>query len=880
MNVSRCATIVLIGTVLCMASASAAPEAGLRLEKGWRIQSSAAVSETGATISTARFQPDDWYQATVPSTIVGALATDRVFGDPYFGKNLRSIPGATYPEGANFATLRMPPGSPFRVAWWYRTEFKLPAGYHGKTVWLHFNGISYRANIWLNGRRIAGAEDVAGTFRRYEFNVTDAVVAEGTNTLAVEVFPPRRYSLALTFVDWNPASPDKGMGLWHEVFLTSSGPVAVRHLNAVTHLDLPKRNTASLTVSAELHNAAQRKVDGTLRGTIGKVQFSQKVSLQPGESRAVIFSPERFAQLVIRTPRLWWPWQYGDQPLYELKMEFVSGGKISDSGAIHFGIRQVTSELTPAGHRLFRINGKPILIRGGAWTPDMLLRPQPEKLKAELRYARDMNLNTIRLEGKLAGDEFFDFCDRNGMLVMAGWCCCGPWEEWKHWKQEDYRISAESLKDQVRRLRYHPSILVWLNGSDNPPPPEVEKTYIQILKQYDWPNPYLSSATEKKTNLTGETGVRMDGPYEYVPPIYWYQPGEKRGAYGFNTEISPGPAPPPIPSLRRMLPASHLWPIDEYWDYHAGGGKFRTINVFAAALNKRYGEAKNLGDFSRKAQLQAYETHRAMFEAFGRNKYTTATGVIQWMMNNAWPSLIWHLYDYYLRPGGSYFGAKKACEPLHIQYSYDDHSVVVVNSRAKPVWGLKAIIKVLNLDLAEKLSREVIVDAGADSSTRIFIIPAIDGLTRTYFVRLALVDGTGKLRSSNFYWLSTKPDVLEWDKSEWYYTPVKSHGDLRGLATLPEVALDITRHIDRCAGQVVVHASVSNPTRHLALGVHLRILKGKQGGELLPVLWQDNYFSLLPGESREVTAGFAAKSLGGAKPVVAVDGWNIKPSEN
>ena len=153
----------------------------------------------------------------------------------------------------------------------------------------------------------------------------------------------------------------------------------------------------------------------------------------------------------------------------------------------------------------------------------------------------------------------------------------------------------------------------------------------------------------------------MSGPYEYVAPSYWLEdttrdPSAQKcnaggcgGAYGFNTETSMGPAVPPIESIRAMVGKDHLWPMDDTWDYHAGGGAFKDIHVFTDAVNTRFGPATSAEDYAVKAQLQTYEGVRAMYEAYSRNKYTS-TGVIQWMLNNPWPSLVWHLYDYYMQP--------------------------------------------------------------------------------------------------------------------------------------------------------------------------------------------------------------------------------------
>ena len=444
------------------------------------------------------------------------------------------------------------------------------------------------------------------------------------------------------------------------------------------------------------------------------------------------------------------------------------------------------------------------------------------------------------------------------------------------WDKEDYDIAAKSQADQIRRLRNHPSLLVWLNGSDNPPPPDVEQMYIDILKKYQWPNPFLSSATAKPTTVTGATGVKMEGPYEWVPASYWSLDKETGGAHGFATEISPGPAVPPIESLRRILPKEHLWPIDEYWNYHAGGGQFNNLKVFTEALNARYGPARDVEDYALKSQLMTYEGQRAMFEAYAGNRYTS-TGVIQWMLNNAWPSMIWHLYDYFLMPGGGYFGTKKACEPVHVQYSYDDKSVVVVNTTYQALYKLKVTAKVYDIDLIEKFSNVSSLDLPADSNAKALVFPQFQGLSSTYFLRLMLEDEKGQTISSNFYWLSTKDDVLDWQKSTWYYTPTNSYADMTQLQKLLPVKLVLTANAVRRGGDDIAHVTVSNPSSSLAFFIHLQIKKGTSDKDVLPVVWQDNYLTLMPGESREVTATYKVKDLGTAAPFLAVEGWNSSP---
>jgi exo-1,4-beta-D-glucosaminidase len=847
------------------------------LAQGWMIQSSAKVGENGAVISTTAFRPQGWYSTDVPSTVVAALVRNRVYPNPDFGMNLRSIAGTSYPIGGNFAMIPMPPNSAFRSGWWYRTQFSLPSSVSGKQLWLHFHGINNSANVWLNGHEVATSDEVSGMYREYDFNITPDALPGATNTLSVEVFAPTPHDLSITFVDWMPLPPDKDMGIYRSVFLTSSGPVTVRDAQVVTHFNLPSLAEAHLTVAARLTNAMDSPVDGVLKARIGSIALSQDVHLAAGESRRVVFTPQAYRQLNIAQPRVWWPYLCGPQDLYHMEMEFDTGGQLSDREDVQFGIREITSELDSQNHRIFSVNGHRILVRGAGWAPDMMLRWSAEKQEAQLQYVRDMHLNTVRLEGKLMDDRFYELCDRYGILVMAGWCCCSHWERWRSWKEKDYTIAGDSLRDQMRRLRNHPCLLVWLYGSDNAPPPRAEAVYLKVLTNEHWPNPYIASASSRKTVGGGWTGVKMTGPYQYVGPSYWELDTQHGGAFGFNTETGPGPAIPLLASLRQMFPPNDLWPINDVWDYHTGGGVFGNLDVYNHALDARYGKPAGLADYVEKAQVTDYEGERAMFEAYGRNKYTS-TGVIQWMLNSGWPSLVWNLYDYYLRPGGGYYGTKEACEPLHVQYSYDDRSVVVVNSYygSFPNYTVKA--EVLNLDMTRKFSKKAVVDLSPDSSNRVFTIPDLEGLSQTCFVRLTLQDPSGKIVSRNFYWLSTHPDVFDWDASTWYFTPLKSFADFKDLEKLPKVGLELSSRAAAQGGESIEQVTVKNPSRNLAFFVHLEVLKGKGGEDVHPILWQDNDFELVPGEQRDIAAHYPTEELNGAQPVVSVSGWNVVPS--
>ncbi len=847
------------------------------LRDAWRVQSACKLNAEGAAIATAGFPVADWIETSVPNTVLAAQVAAGVVPDPYFGDNLRKLPGADYPIGPSFANEPMPADSPYHCGWWYRTEFTAPeAASPDERFWLHFGGINYRADVWLNGQKIAGAADVAGAYRTYDFDVTGAIEPGKTNVLAVETFAPTENDLGINWVDWNPCPPDKDMGLWGDVDLVTTGAVALRAPMAVTHFEDDTLDVADLTIYAELHNATDKAVKGEVSGSTVGASFTQSVELAAHEDRTVVFTPQEFPQLRIHNPPLWWPWQMGQPHLEQLTMRFTAEGRVEDQQSVEFGIREVTSELTaPNGSRLFRVNGKRILIRGGGWSPDMMLRPDENRLREQFRMVRDMNLNAIRLEGKLETDEFFRLADEQGILILAGWCCCDHWEQWESWKPEDLSIATASLRSQMLRLRSHPSLLVWLNGSDHAPPPNVERAYLDVEAQAHWPNPVLAAASGADTPGSGPTGVKMTGPYDYVEPSYWYVDREHGGAFGFNTETSPGPAIPSLASRRRFLPDPEAWPPSPDWSLHFGGGEFTSLKAFDEAMAAIYTKPASAADYERMAQTMSYDSERAMFEAYGKNKYVS-TGVIQWMVNNAWPSMIWHLFDYSLDAGGGYFGAKKACEPLHIQYSYDDRSIVVVNSTYRPAAGLHASVQVHGLKWNELYNVQADVDAGPDSAQRVFTIPdsLYAGAERIFFVDLRLTDRSGRVLSRNFYWVPGTLTTFDWPKTWYTYTPAERYEDLNALTHLPPATVAAHAEIADTSRGRELRVRLSNTSTALAFQLHAAV-RTPAGGLIAPVFWSDNWIELTPGESATLTALLPVDA--DRTPIVQLEGWNVPP---
>jgi exo-1,4-beta-D-glucosaminidase len=853
MKTKNLCSILLIGALASASTFSQTkPDGKMLLRDNWSIQSSIEIKENGKEISTAAFKPEKWYPATVPSTVLGTLVENKVYPDPYFGSNIESIPGYFK------SNKEIPADSPFKVAWWYRTVFNLPADFKDKNTWIKFHSINYKANIWLNGHLIADTTSIEGAYRLYNLNISQFALAGQKNCLALEIFPPSGTDLTITWVDWNPTPPDRGMGIWYDVSIHSTGPVAIENPRIITKLNLPSTDQAKLTISADVVNPSDKKITGTLTGKIEKLMFSQDVTLEPKETKVVTFTPDKFKQLVISDPRLWWPHNVGPQNLYDLNLTFEVKGKVSDINLTRFGIREITTWMNKFDKgltRVFQINGKNIVIRGGGYVEDMMLRPSDKRIDTDIQYAKFMGLNALRMEAPRGSDYLFQKCDEEGIMLMVGWCCCSSWERWKTWTPHVTDIAEESWKDQIIHHRNQPSVFNWLYGSDNFPPANVESRYIKVLNEYDGTRPYQSSATRDSSAIAGYTGLYM-GPYPkvyaYRPPVYWY------GKLEFNTEAGPsGEQIPPIETMRKMMPEQDLWPISNSWNLRLHKAFYPEAR---AALESRYGKPEGVVEYSMKSQVLQYEATRAMMEAFAGNKYRSS-GIIYWMYNSAWPNMYWHFYDYFFAPNGSFYGTRKACEVLHIQYSYDDGSIRVVNGLYKDFTGLKAAAEIFDSNMEKKYSKEVPVDIKADESKKVILQDWPKDLGDVFFLKLKLTDASGKEVSSNFYWLSAKGD---------------ENADFTSLSKLSSVKLNYTiSPVQKKNGRYSATVEIENPSSSLAFSINPKIIKQNSKDLVLPVFWGDNYFSLLPKEKQKITVEFSEADLTGENPVFAIDGWNI-----
>lgn len=854
------------------------------LTEHWKMQTSEKLTDSGGEqISTIAFRDDGWYDASVPGTVMGSLASSGIIEDPYFGINMQKIDTAQ-----------------FSKPWWYRTTIRLSEDDMEKNVSLRFNGINYRADLWVNGKKVAGNEKFAGTFNMFTFNI-DEFKQAGENVIALKIWQYADGEYSIGFVDWNPLPVDRNMGIFREVFLEVNEGVKIR--SPFIYSRLQGDDQASLFIQSELINSSAEPVKGMLVVDYELGQVKKEVEIKPGETVSCRFDPEEFPQLNVKNAEFWWPNGMGNPRLYNVRTEFISGRKILDRVKKKYGIREIKSYLDNDKNRVFEINGKSVLIKGGGWTDNVFLQDTRKSVEAQLKYVRQMNLNCIRCEGFWGKDEtLYDLCDEYGILVMVGWSCQWEWEDYLHkpcdekyggaTSREDIDLLAGYWKDQLLWLRNHPAIFIWMTGSDKLPAPELEKRYKEILNAYDPSRPYATSAKGASrenrfvqsevaliSDISGPTGMKMLGPYAFTPPVYWFTDTLFGGAWGFNTETCPGESVPPASSLRKMLPGESLWPIDrKYWEYHTGRNQFTTLDRFRDALSKRYGESSGVEEFAYKSQVSNYEVMRPMFESFIANK-PVSTGIIQWKLNSAWPELIWQLYDTYLQPNGSFYAVRKACKPLHAIYRYGFNDIYLANEGLKEIDSLTVRVRIFDINSKQIFSDEWSGSIGANTSEFIYKLPEISGLTPVWFLDLRVTDMNNTEVDNNLYWLSLKQDIMDYEAAgrlPWaFYTPVRQYSDFRALDNLKKVKPEFDYKFEKDQESGKVYIKIRNASESIVFFLYLDLIDSETSTPILPVYWDDNCVTLLPGEERTMEAHYSLSDSKGSKPVVEISGWNI-----
>jgi exo-1,4-beta-D-glucosaminidase len=568
---------------------------------------------------------------------------------------------------------------------------------------------------------------------------------------------------------------------------------------------------------------------------------------------------------------------------------------MTDSSAIHFGIRKITQHrdsdnhfphVGAGGNFYLQVNGKDFLIRGACYTPDLLFKNDPRRDRVIAGYTKDMGLNMLRWGLKIADDTMLERADREGIPVMQGWMFCMQWEKWSEWDAEDHWVALASLRARIRNLRHHAAAFIWANGSDGRPPEPVRSQYHQILTELHWQNAVVDRVSNFKKDAQGHTlwnGIHMLGPYSWRPPYYWFS-GQFPAAQGSCAEQGDNESIPPFRSLKKFIPADELWPINEYWYYHAGANRGNsTLETIQRVVEKRYGPATDAEDFCKKAQLAHYENTRAQFENFAAKGWATHKMTLYWMLDNQWPSFFGHLIDDYLNPGGTYFGAKKGLRPLSIVFDYyatgdrRTANIYVVNTTLETRGGLKASVRFYNLDGSVGFSKELAnISVGPATSEHAMAIPRIAGVSPTYLVRCQLWDRADTLIVDNVYWQSTTDDDMGGPQHDLAFELNEtSWADFTALNSMPrtdvKIALSVTGAGEESRAAITLTNSSANP----AFFMRIELIKGPDGDEVLPITYEDNYITLFANESRTLAARFRTADLAGEHAYLRLEGYNV-----
>ncbi len=818
----------------------------------WRLQRDSLVQADGEALSKLGFDDHDWIVATVPGTVLSSYLNVGAIPDPNYGENQLQISDSF-----------------FYADFWYRNEFVAPTLAPGKRAWLNFDGINWKSDVFLNGARLGRIE---GGFMRGRFDVTGRLLPGQPNALAVRVEKNATpgsvkqktfestgknggalgadnptYHASIGW-DWIPTIRGRNTGIWGDVYLIARGPVTIEDPFVNTALPLPDVSQADVSIELDLVNHESNPVRGTLRGRFGEVKFQQSVQLDASSKQKLKLDPKSQPQLRLKNPKLWWPVGYGEPNLYDVELAFEGpGGEVSDTKAFKTGVRQMAFS-EDGGKLKIWINGRRFVCRGGNWGfSESMLRYRGREFDAAVRYHREMNFTMIRnWVGQTGQEELFEACDRHGVMVWQDFWLANPWDGPD---PDDNQLFLANARDMILRIRNHPSIGLYCGRNEGFPPPPLEEGLRAALAELHPGMHYIPSSADNV--------VSGHGPYMAMPQSFYFRFGADPK---LHSEMGM-PNIPPIESVRAMMPSSALWPQGLAWGLHdfclegaQHGSSFRKI------IEDTYGGASSVEEWVSLAQFVNYDGYRAMFEA--QSKYRM--GLLLWMSHPCWPSFVWQTYDYYLEPSAAYFGCKKGSEPLHIQWNPVTESVEVVNYSGGNARGLTARAEVLNMDGTQKWEKSVTLDSPEDRVTSAIKLEYPSGLTPVHFLRL-------RLSASNAVSPAT-PGII----SENFYLRGPEEGNLRAIRMLPKVDLEVTTTRSRQPGAVwQLVTSLKNVSRQPALMVRLKAVKETGGDRILPAIYSDNYFALMPGEERVIHTELREADTRGERPGIVVEGFNV-----
>ena len=812
----------------------------------WRLQRSNFISDSGETLSKPGYSDSSWLVATVPGTVLSSYLNVGAIPDPNCGQNQLHISDSF-----------------FYSDFWYRTEFTPPAIEHEQIAWLNFDGINWKADVFLNGEKIGR---IGGGFMRCRFDVTSKLLSNRPNALAVRVeknatpgsckqktfeSPGKNggalgadnptYHASIGW-DWIPTIRGRNTGIWGDVYLTMTGAVTLENPFVNTTLPLPDTSRADVSIEVDLVNHHSRPVSGVLRGRLGDTAFEQHVKLAASATQKIKLDPSTHPNLRIQNPQLWWPTGYGNPHLYDVELLFESkGSKISDKKSFKAGIRQMTYSEDGGDLRMW-INGRRFVARGGNWGfGESMLRYRAREYDAAARYHREMNFTMVRnWVGQIGDDAFYEACDRHGIMVWQDFWLANPWDGPI---PDDNALFMSNAKDLILRIRNHASIGLYCGRNEGFPPTPLEDGLTKAIADLHPQIHYIPSSADKV--------VSGHGPYMALPPSFYFRAADKQ----LHSEIGM-PNIPPIESVRLMMPESALWPQGLDWGLHdfnlegAQGGR-----TFRAMIENGYGGAKNAEEWVSLAQFVNYEGYRAIFEA--QSKYRM--GVLLWMSHPCWPSFVWQTYDYFFEPTAAYFGCKKGSEPLHIQWNRDADTIEVVNYSGGNVSGLTAQVEILNLDGTSMATKSAAVDTKEDSTVSCIPMQYPAGLTPVHFLRLTLTRA-GEAISTNLYMRGLEEN------------------NYRAIRGLPKAQVRATTTAQQQGNLWQLTTQLQNTSAYPAVMVRLKAVREKSGDRILPAIYSDNYITLMPNEKRTITTELNHFDTRGENPRIVAGGFNVNPA--
>ena len=794
------------------------------LNGGWTIH---PIDLTSSSVSTII--------GTVPATVMSSYV------------NAGALPDMNHDDNLMLASESF-----FNQDFGYFRYFDLPTEMAGKRVLLNFDGINWKADVTLNGTDLGRIE---GAFMRGKFDITPylkntdneltVLIHANDNPGGVKVKTEKNTDFnggilgadnptfhATIGWDWISTIRGRDIGIWDDVYLTASGDVTVS--DPVVTTTLGESDTlATMTPAVVLTNHSDQAVTGTLHGHIGEICFEKQITLAGGEHIEASFNPEEYPQLKNQQMHLWWPNGYGEPYLYDASFSFTIDGVQSDAVNYKAGIREVQTVDKDTKLRIY-INHRRLVPKGGNWAfSENNLNYRGREFDAAVRYHREMNYNMIRTWVGMTGDkEFFEACDRYGIMVWQDFWLANPADGPD---PDNEAMFMDNARDFVLKIRNHPCIGIYCGRNEGYPPKTLDDGLRNTVATLHPGLDYISSSADD--------GVSGHGPYWALSPKEYFekQTGKLHTERGMPNVMT-------YEGLSRTLDADHLWPQNLYWGRHdytmEGAQRGASFNQLIA---DNFGEPTSAEEFCDWAQRINYEGYRAMYESGSRDRM----GLLIWMSHPCWPSMVWQTYDYYLEPTAAYFGVKHACEPLHVQWNPSSNYVEIVNYSAGRQEGIvRACIIDLNGNTVWENQQGYVSDE--DMTLEMMQIEVPEEVVGAYILRLTLTDNRGNVCSMNDYVNTT----IENDRTSLH--------DLRqtqvSVVTSPN-AITLTN-----TGNV--------PAIMLRLN-----LKGDDGEQILPVIYSDNYFHLMPGESRSIDVEWKVEDARGCQPVIEISGTNVSKSK-